>query len=259
MCGDDIGDALGDGPGATNRIVPAAQVAAHDERMNRKRALRRGQAVISPLRGEHRSELRVTHMRVEIRRRRGERERPSRAAGDPNERSQRPGDSLGDNLRAGPAGRGVEVSEVGLDRVTLLRVARDERLAIARFVVRHVEGEVRVHELLERRGHLLPPHTAPGHEVEQLSAHLAGSHSAHVMQPDIPRAMAGPRETVREPAEPEMALQQQHALSLELSHEARDSQPTHTGADDDEVKVPVVRSHASLSSQLRVAVVFSRP
>ena len=114
-----------------------------------------------------------------------------------------------------------------LDRGTLVRVSRDQRLPIGRFIIRHVEGEVRVDELLERRGHLLPPHTAPSHEVKQLAARLAGGHPAHVMQPNVPGAVAGPREGVGEPAEPEMALQHQHALVSELSHQARDSQAPH--------------------------------
>ena len=136
VCGDDFGDALGDGPGATNRIVPAAQITGHYEGMNRERALGRRQAVISPLRGEHRFELGVTHMFVEVGGRRGKRERPPRAAGDPNERSHHARDSLCENLRAEPATYGVEVSEVRLDRSTLVRVSRDQRLPIARFIVR---------------------------------------------------------------------------------------------------------------------------
>ena len=42
-----------------------------------------------------------------------------------------------------------------------------------------------------------------------------------------------------------MTLEHQHALVLELSHEARDGQAAHTGTDDDEIKVLLVRSHAT--------------
>ena len=42
-----------------------------------------------------------------------------------------------------------------------------------------------------------------------------------------------------------MALQHQHALVLELRHQARDGQAPHTGTDDDEIKVPRVGSHAT--------------
>jgi hypothetical protein len=69
------------------------------------------------------------------------------------------------------------------------------------------------------------------------------------MQPDVPGAVAGPREAVREAAKPEMALEQQYPLALELSHQARDSESPHAGTDDDDVKVPVVRWHQSPSSQ----------
>ena len=135
--------------------------------------------------------------------------------------------------------------QVRLDRGTLLRVSGDQRLPIAYFIIGDVEGEVGVDEFFERRGHLLPPHTEPSDEVKQLAAPVAGGHTTHVMQPDVPGAMAGACEAVGEPAEPKMALKHQDALALELSHQARDSQPPDAGTDDDEVKVPVVWSHAT--------------
>ena len=190
-------------------------------------------------------ELRVTQMFVEVGRRRGQRERPPSAGREPNQRRDHARDRLCNDLRAEPASHGVEVSEVRLDPGTLPRVSGDQGLPVACFIIGDVEGEVRVDEFFEWRWHLLPPHTEPSDEVKQLAAPVAGGHSTHVMQPDIPGAMAGPRETVGEPTEPEMALEHQDALALELSHQARDSQAPDAGTDDDEVKVPVVWSHAT--------------
>ena len=36
---DNVGDASGDGPGATNGVVATIQVTGHDERMDRERTL----------------------------------------------------------------------------------------------------------------------------------------------------------------------------------------------------------------------------
>ncbi len=114
-------------PRTSARVPCAPQVMRRDQRMRRERALLRGQAIVGPLRRDHRAKARIAKASFEIRSRPAERQTRRQPVDARDQPAQRRWRRHGHEAPRAPARRGFEVAQIAVHVGAFVRKSLHQR------------------------------------------------------------------------------------------------------------------------------------
>lgn len=199
-------------------------------------AARRRETVVAPLRGEQRAQPGVADPPAHLVGRGAKGDPPVAGVGERHPPAQRASGRPRPRLAPRPRGRSPGVAEVRVDAVRLVREELDEPLPVGGGVGGDAEVQVRVVEDVVVVRHRLPVDLPARHHVHERAGGRPRAHPPDVVQAYVP-PVALALELVREAAEREVPLEDEHALAGQRRQGRRGRQPADVRADDDDVVV----------------------
>ena len=168
----DVRDLAGDFAGAAGGIPPAVQIGLDDQGVHTERALRRRQAIVTPLGHEDRFQRLAVEMTIQVLS--GGLQRTLATGHQSGQCLGTPGQELDEDVLIEPSGHTVHIQEVLANGCRFVRKTLDQQVLEFGGIAGLVDAQARIDERVEGTSHGLPVDPAVGDKVHKAALLAAG-------------------------------------------------------------------------------------